>query len=57
VIRSTYTYALLEVAPEVYAEIRKQLDAAGYGHAFHQDDDRGEVIDMHGLALVMNTRG
>lgn len=48
---STHTYALLEVSPAVYAEIREKLQAAGYDHAFHRDGDR-DVIDMHGIALV-----
>lgn len=48
----SYTYALLEVSPAVYAEIREKLQAAGYEHAFDRNDDR-EVIDMHGIALVI----
>jgi hypothetical protein len=43
----TYTYALLEVLPETYADVRSRLEMAGYSHAFHE-----EAIDMHGLALV-----
>lgn len=50
----THTYALLEVSPGAYAEIRAKLEAAGYAHAFHQDDNQ-EVIDLHGLALVAAT--
>lgn len=49
-MRSTYTYALLEVSPAAYDEIKRLLEAAGYQDQFHED--RGEVvIDMHGLAL------
>jgi hypothetical protein len=52
------TYALLEVSPKVYSEISGKLRAAGYDHAFRSgDDDRGFVIDMHGIALVEDTRG
>lgn len=51
-MRSTHTYALLEVSPAAYEEISKALRAAGYDHAFHEDDDRGTVVDMHGIALV-----
>lgn len=47
----THTYALLEVSPAVHAEIRAKLQAAGYEHAFHREDDR-EVIDMHGIGVV-----
>lgn len=46
----THTYAILDVSPAVYAEIREKLRAAGYQHAFHHDRE-GEVIDMHGIAL------
>jgi hypothetical protein len=50
----SYTYAVLEVSPETYREIRKKLDDAGYAHAFHHDrtsKDGQELIDMHGIAL------
>lgn len=46
-----YTYAILEVSAQAYREIRAKLVAAGYEHAFHEDDGR-EVIDMHGIALT-----
>jgi hypothetical protein len=49
-MRTTRTYAILEVTPEIYNQIRKLLAEAGYEHAFHGDRD-GEVIDMHGIAL------
>lgn len=45
-MRSTRTYAILEVSAGAYAEIRALLHDAGYQHAFHDD-----VIDMHGIAL------
>jgi hypothetical protein len=50
----SYTYAILEVSPAVYAEIADKLKAADYNHAFHCDNDegKGEVIDMHGIALL-----
>ena len=50
-MRTTHTYAVLEVAPEIYKQIRKQLEEAGYEHAFHTGEADEEVIDMHGLAL------
>lgn len=46
----SYTYAICEVTPEAYAEVRAKLVAAGYDDQFHRDDQR-EVIDMHGIAL------
>lgn len=50
-MRSTHTYAILEVSPKTYAEVRKLLEDAGYGHAFHRGNNDDEVIDMNGLAL------
>lgn len=50
----TYAYALLDVSPACYQEIKAKLQAAGYGHVFHQDRDGDRVstvIDMHGIAL------
>lgn len=51
-IRSTYTYAILEVSHAAYQEIKDKLAAAGYSDQFHDDgDEDGVVIDMHGIAL------
>lgn len=50
-IRQTRTYAILEVEPEIYNKIRKLLEDAGYGHAFHRGNNDDEVIDMDGIAL------
>lgn len=47
----TYTYALLEVSPAAYEEIKTKLEAAGYVDQFHVEDGK-IVIDMHGIALV-----
>ncbi len=49
-MRSTHTYAVLEVPRTVYAAVRALLAAASCDHAFHTNAD-GEVIDMHGIAL------
>jgi hypothetical protein len=49
-MRSTYTYALLDVSAAAYREIREKLEAAGYQHALHEDDGV-IVLDMHGVAL------
>ena len=43
----THTYAVLEVSPLVYAEIKDKLKAAGYDQALHESG----VIDLNGLAL------
>lgn len=53
-IKTTHTYAILEVSPAVYAEIRAKLEAAGYEHAFIVDIG-GEAIDMHGIALQVDS--
>lgn len=47
----TYTYAILDVSPEFYREVRELLKAAGYEHAFNDAGHDGEVIDMHGIAI------
>lgn len=44
----SYTYAVLDVSPAVFEEVKTKLKAAGYDHAFD-----GDVIDMHGIALKM----
>lgn len=47
----THTYAVLAVPRSVYAAVRALLAAAGYEHAFHNEGESSEVIDMHGIAL------
>jgi len=54
----THTYAVLEVSPAAYEEIRSLLEAAGYGHV--RVNRGGQVLlDMHGIALApdSSTRG
>lgn len=46
-LRTTHTYALLEVSAAAHKEIRGKLEEAEYHHAFD-----GDVIDMHGIALT-----
>lgn len=41
------------VSQPVYDEIRAELVEAGYEHAFHTMPGEREVIDLHGLALVV----
>lgn len=52
--RSTHTYVLLEISEGAYLEIKKKLEEAGYGHAFHENPDAPDSprIDMHGIALI-----
>ncbi len=53
VLRSTHTYAVLEVSPEAFREIRAKLEAADYHHAIHENADDGPTIDMHGIGLAV----
>ncbi len=48
---TTHTYAVLDISPSAFREISSKLDAAGYQHAFHEEDGR-TVIDMHGIAVA-----
>lgn len=49
-MKTTHTYAVLDLPRTVYAAVRALLAQADYQHAFHAEPD-GEVIDMHGIAL------
>lgn len=52
-IRTTYTYVLMDVSESTFNEIHKKLKDAGYDHAINQGDSReGLVLDMHGIALA-----
>lgn len=53
-MRVTHTYVTLALSEAAYEEIRTKLEAAGYGHAFHDNPEApaSSVIDMHGLAVV-----
>jgi uncharacterized lipoprotein YehR (DUF1307 family) len=49
-MRTTHTYAILEISQAAFDEIKAKLEAVGYQDQFH---DEGEhlVIDMHGIAV------
>jgi hypothetical protein len=47
---STHTYAVMEISQSAFDEIKQKLEAAGYQHAIHDDDDK-LLIDMHGIAV------
>lgn len=49
--RSTHTVVTMGVPQPMYDFIRKELLAAGYVHAV---DDADGLIDMHGIALVVD---
>ncbi len=55
-LQSTRTYVTMDVSPQTYAEIRKKLVDAGYNHALHADGNDHEVLDMHGIALMDETK-
>jgi len=45
------TYAVLDVSADCFREIQQKLEAAGYQHAFTEDDDGSLVINLHGIAI------
>lgn len=47
----THTYAVMEVSPHTFAEVKARLLEAGYSQAVIEDGDGGEALDMHGVAL------
>lgn len=47
----SYTYAILEISSDSFNEIKNALKT-DYGDQFHKNDEFGEVIDMHGIALA-----
>lgn len=51
-LRSTHTFALLEVSPAAYDEIKTKLIAAGYAHACRDD-----AIDMNEIGLSREPDG
>jgi hypothetical protein len=55
-MKSTHTFAVLEVPAAIYKAIRAHLARAEYDHAFLPSNE-GEVIDIHGIALRSMTGG
>lgn len=51
-MRTTHTYAILEISAAAYEEIRAKLEQAGYQHAFHPKADGRIAIDMYGIAVA-----
>lgn len=56
-MKSTRTYAILDVSPSAHKEIAEALRAAGYDHAIHEDDEHGVIVDMHGIAIAEKKDG
>jgi hypothetical protein len=46
----THTFAVLEISPLAYAEIKARFEEVGY-KAVTEDGEGREVLDMHGVAL------
>ena len=50
-MKSTHTFAILELSPSAFSEISRKLIKAGYQHAFQKQDGR-ELIDLSGIAVA-----
>lgn len=50
---STHTYVTMPVTQRTFDEIFDKLQAAGYAGQIHEQDGNKWLIDMHGLALVV----
>lgn len=46
----THTVATMEVSPLTFEEIKRKLEAAGYDHAVHEQDET-TLLDMSGIGL------
>lgn len=49
-VRQTHTFAVLELSPAAFNEIKTKLEAAGYQHVFIKEDEE-LTIDMHGIGV------
>ena len=47
---TTHTFAVLQLSPEAFAEIKDKLEKAGYQDQF-LNEGKGLMIDMHGIAM------
>ena len=50
-MKTTHTFAILELSPAAFSEISRKLIQAGYQYAF-QKSDGWEWIDMEGIAIA-----
>lgn len=53
-MRTTHTHVTLGVPKTVYDFISAELKEVGYDHAFIDNDEKGTVIDMHGIGLILD---
>lgn len=54
-MRSTHTFAELEISDAAYREIEALLKTAGYDHVFVRGSE-APTMDMHGIGLVPKSR-
>lgn len=52
-LRSTHSLATLPISKSAYEEIKLKLKHAEYHHVFLKTGMTGEMIDMQGIALVL----
>jgi hypothetical protein len=55
VLKSTHTYAILELSKLAFEEIKKKLEEAGYQDQINDEASSSEypcIIDMHGIAVA-----
>ena len=50
-MKTTHTFAILELSPIAFAEISRKLKLAGYRHSFIKQDGR-ELIGLNGIGVV-----
>lgn len=51
-LKQTHTHVLLELSPLAFDEIAAKLKAAGYDHAFSEEEPGKLKIDMQGIAVL-----
>lgn len=49
----THTYATMEVSQATFDEVKKKLEEADYHHAIMYDLREGIILDMRGIALIL----
>lgn len=52
-LRTTHTFAIMEVSQSTYDEIRAKLLEADYDHAVWEEGDDGTLLNMSGIALAV----
>lgn len=52
-LRTTHSFAIMEVSQSAYDEIKAKLEEAGYDHAVWEEGDDGTLLAMNGIALAL----